>query len=154
MKKFIFHLICFSILFTSCITIDTPSKANITIKNNSSCNLKIDIRYQDYRYEKLNRDGIYVRKGETFSFYMLGGLNSLPPLPHDEISNIIFSDMDTGDIIREIDEDYFYLFIKLIPKRYLYRSDLYREDFLFLITDALLSFYWKDENDFPKRGFQ
>jgi hypothetical protein len=136
MKKFIYYLICFFILFTGCITIDAPSSAKITIKNDSSYNLRLSINFRDHTWtnakgKEINKE-IYMEKAESFIFYMYSGLGAIPPNPYDQITNIIFIDENTNEIIGEIEDNYLYLFIQNTRVR------LYHNDYLFLITDKLL----------------
>jgi hypothetical protein len=126
-----YSIICFSIIFTGCIIlpIDKITRSSFIIKNESSYNLEIKIVYKYFP-----EDIIYLQKEESKEFIMnrVGGRSVTPPDPNDVIIKFIFTDLDTDDFIKEIDNNNFF---KLTNYNYS-RQNIHNYEFI--ITDVLL----------------
>jgi len=132
MKKLSLCIICCAFLFLiSCIQRDWAADTEIEIINDSSYNLNITFEeispYRGFTGE------IYLLKTESSLFYIWTGLGSkdIKPInPNDEKVNIKFLNIDTGEIIKEMEntEDMF-TFI---------REEPYKAYYQFKINDDLL----------------
>ncbi|MCL2593727.1 MAG: hypothetical protein FWD82_10255 [Defluviitaleaceae bacterium] len=136
MKKLGLSFICFVGIFANgCIegfvATDWAADTEIEIINDSSYNLNITFeRIPPYS----GFDGeIYLLKTETALFYLwsgLGGKDVKPVNPNNERVKIIFLNIDTGVIIKEMENsEYVFTFIKEEP---------YKAYYQFKISDDLL----------------
>jgi hypothetical protein len=133
MKKTVMYLILLLVLF-SLNGCDTSTTSTIKVVNASSDDLTVKFipKYSDYK----EYNDIDLIKGASSTFYLKDFGPSKYRRPNDEVIKIIFSNLNTGDLIREIDNS-----IEKVFKLTNSKSDLYGElsaEFLLEITDNLL----------------
>jgi hypothetical protein len=103
MKKLSLCLICFALFFiVGCV--DYGANTEIEIINDSSYNLHITFE-EISPYLGFNGE-IYLLKNESLSFHIwagLGGKDIKPRNPNNEKVKIIILNIDTGEIIKEME---------------------------------------------------
>jgi hypothetical protein len=133
MKKILLVFIsCVLIFINSC---DPGGNSTTEIINNSTYDLLIAFEDDHFSFENMT-----ILKGESDSF----GLRSAGGYPHPKyyIDKIIFTDINTGDIIKTLeidkdtDSDIFELLNVDRMKRFWYYT--YHANFSLVITDELL----------------
>jgi hypothetical protein len=102
---------------------DPIYETSVTIRNDSSYNLVINVEYTNPEEE----EKLDVTKGKSVSFSLIDF--SYFRDPNNDITNIIIFDMDTGNIIKQLDNNN--LFNKINQSRF-------KAEYLFVITDNLL----------------
>jgi hypothetical protein len=132
MKKLSLCFICFASLFiVGCIQSDWSAHTEIEIINGSSYNLYIAFE-EISPYLGFNEE-IYLLKNESILFYIwtgLGGKDTKPRNPNNEKVKITFLNIDTEEIIKEMENsENMFKFI---------RSEEYKAYYQFKITDDLL----------------
>jgi len=135
-KKLSLCLICFALFFIyGCpvpeVIVDYAADTEIEIINDSSYNLNIN--FKEIPPDRGFTDEINLLKSESSFFNIwtgLGGKDIKPRNPNDEKVNIIFLNIDTGEVIKEMEnsEDLF----KFI------RAEDYKAYYQLKITDDLL----------------
>jgi hypothetical protein len=130
MKKLSLYLICFTTLFVIDCG-DYSADTIIEIINDSSYNL--NIAFEEIPPYSGFTDEVYLLKTESISILIwsgLGGKDIKPVNPNDKKVNIIFLNIDTGEVIKEMEnsEDMF----KFI------RAEDYEAYYQLKITDDLL----------------
>lgn len=132
MKKLNLFLICCAALFAvSCVAKDYGADTEIEIINNSSYNLNITFEEISPYYGFIGE--IYLLKTESGLFHLgtgLGGKDIKPINPNDARVKIIFLNIDTGKILKEINSnENTFTFIK---------EETYNAYYQFKISDDLL----------------
>ena len=131
MKNIRLFIICIFVVtfLNSC---DFYSKADITIKNESSYNLKINIKYKELPRDHYDgEENINIKMGESATFRLgrIGGVGVEPRNPNNDIISITFFDIDTNNVIKELNTNDLFNLIN---------QNKYNADYLFIISDDLL----------------
>jgi hypothetical protein len=109
MKSFGLFIACFLAFFlASCVMSDNVAKTEIRVKNNSSYDLSLSFEIKPLTNPNDGYEKISVRKNRTFSFSIeTEGAGKSPPArnPNNEVVKIIFSNLDTGVVIKELDNN-------------------------------------------------
>lgn len=131
MKKLGLFFVCvFALLVVGCFWGEVWNCTEITIINNSSYNLNISF---EYIYYSGHKSEVYLLKTES-GFIKNVGIGHGTMNPNNEIVNIKFLDIDTGNIIKEMGTgEGLFEFLRLEEKRMEYDAF-----YQFIITDALL----------------
>jgi hypothetical protein len=101
MKKIIFYIFCFIILFVinSC---DYSTETKLEIINQSSYDLHIKFETGKLSVYKNEYDEIEVKKGQSVVIFLTDFGPPTPRNPNEEVEKIIFYNLDNNEIIKEV----------------------------------------------------
>jgi len=136
MKKLGIYIVClfaFLLIINSCSP-NVMCLSYITVVNELTYELNITFEANKYS----GYDPVNIGKGETVTFELWGGNHAPSPNPNNEVEKIIFTNLDTNDVIMILDNNKIFLKTKSEKNKVFGKEIETRVYYLLKITDELL----------------